>query len=163
MVDGEVTNIAAVSRSRASELIEDFMIAANEVVARLLDKKGVASIRRVVKTPARWPRIVELAASHGTTLPAEADSLALNTFLTAQRAADPDHFADLSLAVVKLLGPGEYVVEHPGDADAGHFGLAVQAYTHSTAPNRRFADLVAQRLLKAVLAGTSRVRIRTRR
>jgi exoribonuclease R len=105
-----------------------------------------------VRTPERWERIVELAARLGGKLPAQADSKALNDFLIQRKAADPDHFADLSLAVVKLMGPGEYVLERPGDVEQGHFGLAVQDYTHSTAPNRRFADLVAQRLLKAVLA-----------
>ena len=129
------------------------MIAANEIVARLLEARRVSSIRRVVRTPKRWDRIVELAATLGRTLPATPDSKALNEFLIARKAADPDHFADLSLAVIKLMGPGEYVLERPGDANAGHFGLAVEDYTHSTAPNRRFADLVTQRLVKAVLAG----------
>jgi exoribonuclease-2 len=106
----------------------------------------------VVKTPERWSRIVELAGRQGEQLPVVADSKALNEFLMKRKAADPEHFADLSLAVIKLMGPGEYVLERPGDAEQGHFGLAVQDYTHSTAPNRRFADLVSQRLLKAVLA-----------
>ena len=152
VVDGQVAGLEAERKSRASELIEDFMIAANEVVARMLEARQVSSIRRVVKTPKRWPRLVELAASFGTRLPAEPDSKALNEFLLARKQADPDHFADLSLAVVKLMGPGEYVLERPGDPGVGHFGLAVQDYTHSTAPNRRFADLVTQRLVKAVLA-----------
>jgi exoribonuclease R len=112
----------------------------------------VSSIRRIVKTPERWNRIVELAGQQGEHLPAEPDSKALNEFLMKRKAADPDHFADLSLAVIKLMGPGEYVLERPGDPEQGHFGLAVQDYTHSTAPNRRFADLVTQRLIKAVLA-----------
>jgi exoribonuclease R len=128
------------------------MIAANEVAARLLESNKVSSIRRVVKTPERWGRIVELAAKQGEQLPAEPDSKALNEFLIKRKTADPDRFADLSLAVIKLMGPGEYVLERPGDPEQGHFGLAVQDDTHSTAPNRRFADLVTQRLLKAVLA-----------
>jgi exoribonuclease-2 len=140
-------------KNRATELIEDFMIAANETVARTLEQKNVASIRRVVKTPERWDRIVQLAAQHGEQLPAQPDSKALNDFLTKCHAADPDHFPDLSLAVVKLMGPGEYVLQRPGDAGQGHFGLAVQNYTHSTAPNRRFADLLTQRLIKTMLAG----------
>jgi exoribonuclease-2 len=117
----------------------------------MLDSNKVSSIRRVVKTPERWPRIVELAAKLGGQLPSVPDSKALNHFLIQRKAADPDHFADLSLAVIKLMGPGEYVLERPGDPEQGHFGLAVQDYTHSTAPNRRFADLVTQRLIKAVL------------
>src|ERR1700682_4297514 len=128
------------------------MIAANEVVARMLETNNVSSIRRVVKTPERWGRIVELAAKEGDQLPADPDSKALNEFLIKRKAADPDYFADLSLAIIKLMGPGEYVLERSGDPEQGHFGLAVQDYTHSTAPNRRFADLVTQRLVKAVLA-----------
>ena len=107
----------------------------------------------MVKTPERWDRIVALAAQQGGKLPAQPDSKALNDFLQARKAADPDRFADLSLAVIKLMGPGEYVLERPGEPAPGHFGLAVQNYTHSTAPNRRFADVVTQRLVKAVLAG----------
>lgn len=152
MLNQEV-QIEKQEKNRATELIEDFMIAANETVARTLDQKNVPSIRRVVKTPERWDRIVELAARQGGQLPSQPDSKALNDFLTQRRAADPDHFADLSLAVVKLMGPGEYVLQRPGDAAQGHFGLAVQNYTHSTAPNRRFADLLTQRLIKAMLAG----------
>ena len=106
-----------------------------------------------MKTPERWDRIVQLAATHGGHLPAQPDSKALNDFLLQRKQADPDHFADLSLAVIKLIGPGEYVLERPGDPEQGHFGLAVQDYTHSTAPNRRFADVVTQRLLKAYVAG----------
>lgn len=140
-------------RNRATELIEDFMIAANGVVARALET--VSSIRRVVRTPKRWDRIVQLAAEQGAQLPAVADSKALNDFLQARRDADPDHFADLSLAVIKLMGPGEYIVERPGDPEQGHFGLAVDDYTHSTAPNRRFADLVTQRVMKAFLASAA--------
>jgi VacB/RNase II family 3'-5' exoribonuclease len=150
VLNDKVVDVVKQEKNRATELIEDFMIAANEVVARMLEK--VSSIRRIVKTPERWSRIVELAAKQGEQLPAEPDSKALNEFLVKRKAADPDHFADLSLAVIKLMGPGEYVLERPGDPEQGHFGLAVQDYTHSTAPNRRFADLVTQRLIKAVLA-----------
>src|ERR1700674_2391201 len=147
-----VVEVVRQEKNRATELIEDFMIAANGVVARMLDAHNVSSIRRVVRTPERWGRIVELAAKQGERLPADPDSKALNEFLIKRKAADPDHFADLSLAVIKLMGPGEYVLERPGDPEQGHFGLAVLDYTHSTAPNRRFADLVTQRLIKAVLA-----------
>jgi exoribonuclease-2 len=150
--DGKVSDLVKQEKNRATELIEDFMIAANEVVACMLDASKVSSIRRVVKSPERWDRIVELAGKQGDQLPAEPDSKALNEFLIKRKAADPDHFADLSLAIIKLMGPGEYVLERPGDPEQGHFGLAVQDYTHSTAPNRRFADLVTQRLIKAVLA-----------
>ncbi len=152
ILNEKIVDLVKQEKNRATELIEDFMIAANEVVARMLDGNKVSSIRRVVKTPERWPRIVELAAKQGGQLPAVPDSKALNDFLIQRKAADPDHFADLSLAVIKLMGPGEYVLERPGDPEQGHFGLAVQDYTHSTAPNRRFADLVTQRLIKAVLA-----------
>ncbi len=140
-------------KNRATELIEDFMIAANGAVAQQLEASRIPSIRRVVKTPERWDRIVELASQHGAKLPTQPDSKALNDFLVQQKAADPDRFADLSLAVIKLIGPGEYVVERPGEPAPGHFGLAVQNYTHSTAPNRRFADMVAQRLVKSMLSG----------
>jgi len=146
-----VVDIAKQEKNHATELIEDFMIASNEVVARILEAKRVSSIRRIVKTPERWDRIVALAAATGDKLPTNPDSKALNNFLVKRKAADPDHFADLSLAVIKLMGPGEYVLERPGDPEQGHFGLAVQDYTHSTAPNRRFADLVTQRLIKAAL------------
>jgi VacB/RNase II family 3'-5' exoribonuclease len=152
MLNDKVVDVVKQEKNRATELIEDFMIAANEVVARMLETNKVSSIRRVVKTPERWGRIVELAAKQGEQLPAEPDSKALNDFLIKRKAADPDHFADLSLAVIKLMGPGEYVLERPEDPEQGHFGLAVEDYTHSTAPNRRFADLVTQRLIKAVLA-----------
>jgi exoribonuclease-2 len=138
-------------RNRATDLIEDFMIAANGVVARMLDK--VSSLRRIVRTPERWDGIVRLAAAQGESLPPQPDSKALNDFLLKRKAADPDHFPDLSLAVIKLMGPGQYVLERPGDPEPGHFGLAVQDYTHSTAPNRRFPDVVTQRLVKAVLDG----------
>ncbi len=151
MLDDQVIDVVKQQKNRATELIEDFMIAANGVVARQLEK--VSSLRRIVRTPERWDRIVQLAATKGEKLPPQPDSKALNDFLVRRKAADPDHFADVSLAVIKLIGPGEYVVERPGDVPPGHFGLAVQDYTHSTAPNRRFADVVTQRLLKALLAG----------
>jgi exoribonuclease-2 len=152
MSAGDIVGIRDQEKNRASELIEEFMIAANGTVARMFQAKKVSSIRRVVRTPERWDRIVQLAAQQGGHLPPQPDAKALNDFLMQRKATDPDHFADLSLAVVKLLGPGEYVLERPGDSETGHFALSVQDYTHSTAPNRRFPDLVSQRLLKAVLA-----------
>ncbi len=139
--------------NRAKDLIEDFMIAANGVTARYLSSKELPSIRRVVRTPDRWDRIVEIAAEHEFRLPHAPDSEALEGFLTKEKAADPLRFPDLSLAVVKLLGAGEYTAELPGDAAPGHFGLAVKDYAHSTAPNRRYTDLVTQRLLKAAMEG----------
>ncbi len=148
---GEVQGINTRKKNRASDLIENFMVAANGVMARALQDAKVSSIRRVVKTPERWPRIVELAAQHGETLPAEPDSGALNEFLQKRKAADPDRYADVSLAVVKLMGPGEYVLARSGEEAPGHFALAAHDYTHSTAPNRRFADTVTQRLIKSVL------------
>jgi len=151
VLNQQVVDVVKQEKNRATELIEDFMIAANGVVARMLEK--VSSLRRIVKTPEKWDGIVRLAAAAGETLPARADSKALNDFLLQRKAADPDHFADLSLAVIKLMGPGQYVLERPGDPEQGHFGLAVQDYTHSTAPNRRFADVVTQRLIKAMLDG----------
>jgi VacB/RNase II family 3'-5' exoribonuclease len=140
-------------KNRAKALIEDFMIAANGVTARYLARKGFPSFRRVLRAPERWARIVELAAGLGETLPRDPDALALERFLARRREADPARFPDLSLSVVKLLGSGEYALELPGERAAGHFGLAVRDYTHSTAPNRRFPDLVTQRVLKAALAG----------
>ena len=140
--------------NRAKDLIADFMIAANGVTARYLSSKRFASLRRVVRTPKRWDAIVELAGQHGFKLPDEPDPRPLNEFLVKQKAADPLRFPDLSLSVIKLMGPGEYVADCPGDAaPPGHFGLAVGDYTHSTAPNRRYPDIVTQRLLKAALAG----------
>jgi exoribonuclease-2 len=154
--DGDEIRALAIERkNRAKELIEDFMIAANGVTARYLEAKGVPSLRRVVRAPKRWDRIIAVAAQYGVRLPAEPDSLALARFLAQRRTADPVRFPDLSLTIVKLLGPGEYAVELPGEAAPGHFGLAVRDYTHSTAPNRRYPDLITQRLLKAALAGTS--------
>ena len=153
VLNEQIVDLQKQEKNRATELIEDFMIAANGVVARTLEEARIASIRRVVKTPERWDRIVALAAQQGGKLPVQPDSRALNDFLQSRKAADPDHFADLSLAVIKLMGPGEYVLERPGEPSPGHFGLAVQDYTHSTAPNRRFADIVTQRLIKSLLAG----------
>ena len=151
ILNDQVVDMEKQQKNHATELIEDFMIAANGVVARMLER--VSSLRRIVKQPERWDRIVQLAATFGEKLPPDPDSKALNDFLLKRKASDPDHFADLSLAVIKLIGPGEYVLERPGDPSPGHFGLAVQDYTHSTAPNRRFPDIVTQRLIKAVLAG----------
>ena len=151
MLNDQVIDVVKQQKNHATELIEDFMVAANGVVARYLEK--VSSLRRIVRTPKRWDRIVQLAATKGEKLPAQPDSKALNDFLLRRKAADPDHFADLSLAVIKLIGPGEYILEKAGEPAPGHFGLAVQDYTHSTAPNRRFVDVVTQRLIKAVLAG----------
>ena len=145
-------DIVTLKKNRATSLIEEFMVAANGVAARTFEDAGVASIRRIVRTPKRWDRMVEVAQALGTTLPAEPDSKALNDFLLAQTQKDPDHFPDLSLTVVKLMGPGEYVLVKPNEPSPGHFGLAVQDYTHSTAPNRRFPDIVTQRLMKALLA-----------
>ena len=153
LVGDQITDIKTEAKNRASGLIEELMVAANECVARLFSEKKVSSIRRVVKTPERWDRMVELAAKVGDHLPPQPDSKALNDLLMRRKAADPDHFQDVSLAVIKLMGPGEYVVQKPGEPEQGHFGLAVQDYTHSTAPNRRFADIVTQRLLKSLLGG----------
>ncbi len=140
-------------KNRAKDLIEDFMVAANGVTARFLESKKSPSIRRVVRTPKRWDRIVEIAQEYQFPLPAGPDSKALENFLVKQRAADPVRFPDLSLAVIKLLGSGEYIAEHPQENAPGHFGLAVKDYTHSTAPNRRYTDILTQRLLKAALDG----------
>jgi exoribonuclease-2 len=154
LFDGDtVSGLAAERRNRAKELIEDFMIAANGTIARFLEGKRLPAMRRVVRSPERWQRIVDLAQSLETRLPAEPDAAALNAFLLARRAADPTRFPDLSLSVIKLLGKGEYAVSLPGQAVTGHFGLAVSEYTHSTAPNRRYPDLITQRLLKSALAG----------
>jgi len=154
--DGDkLKDLAAETRNRAKDIIEDFMIAANGVTARYLASKKFPSLRRVVRVPKRWDRIIELAAERGTTLPKEPDAKALDQFLVAAKAADPLRFPDLSLSVIKLLGAGEYVVQLPGGSVAGHFGLAVKDYAHSTAPNRRYPDLITQRLLKAAVAGSS--------
>ncbi len=154
LFDGDnVVDLAVDKKNRARELIEDFMIAANGVTARFLAEKGVPALRRVVRSPERWQRIAAVAAEHGESLPPEPDSRALEEFLARRRRADPLRFPDLSLVIIKLMGSGEYVVERPGQTAAGHFGLAVRDYTHSTAPNRRYPDLITQRLLKAVLSG----------
>ena len=151
--DGEVKDLVVARHNPAMDIIESFMVAANVAMARHLKDRQRLSIRRVVRTPKRWERIVELAATLHFKLPVDPEPKPLQEFLDAQQRADPAHFPDLSLAVVKLLGPGEYIVEAPGRELEGHFGLAVQDYTHSTAPNRRYADLITQRLLKAVVAG----------
>jgi VacB/RNase II family 3'-5' exoribonuclease len=151
--DGDtLKDLDAESRNRAKDLIEDFMIAANGVTARHLASQKFPSLRRVVRIPKRWDRIVELAAERDFTLPQEPDSKALEQFLAAAKAADPLRFPDLSLSVIKLMGSGEYVAELPGSSPVGHFGLAVRDYAHSTAPNRRYPDLITQRLLKAAIA-----------
>jgi len=151
--DGALADLRPDEKNRAKQLIEDFMIAANGVTARYLAAKGLPSLRRVLRTPKRWDRIAALAAESGERLPLTPDVAALDDFLNKRRNVDPLHFADISLAVVKLLGSGEYALQAPGQPAEGHFGLAVRDYAHSTAPNRRFPDLVAQRLLKAALAG----------
>jgi len=150
--DGDtIRELNVEKRNRAKDLIEDFMIAANGVTARYLSSKKVPSLRRVVRTPKRWARIVELAREHGFDLSDTPDPEGLEMFLMKEKAGDPLRFPDLSLAIIKLLGPGEYVAELPGDTHApGHFGLAVRDYTHSTAPNRRYPDLITQRMLKSV-------------
>jgi VacB/RNase II family 3'-5' exoribonuclease len=140
-------------RNRAKDLIEDCMVGANGVTARYLEAKSFPSLRRVLKTPKRWDRIVELALTFGYALPSEPDAAALDGFLKSRRKADPERFPDLSLSVIKLLGAGEYALERPGLPSQGHFALAVHDYTHSTAPNRRFPDLITQRLLKAAISG----------
>jgi exoribonuclease-2 len=151
--EGEVVDLVHEKKNRARELIEDFMIGANGVAARFLDKRGYPSVRRVVREPKRWSRIVETAAEYGHALPSEPDPRALSGFLAERRKSDPLRFPDLSLTVVKLLGAGEYVLDLPGRDAAGHFGLAVRDYAHSTAPNRRFPDVLIQRLMKAAILG----------
>lgn len=152
--EGEkVIDIRQQVQNRARQLIEEVMIATNGCSARFLESQGGASMRRVVRSPERWLRIAEVAKSYGETLPGEPDSKALEAFLAKRHKADPLRFPDLSLVIVKLMGSGEYVVETPGGPPIGHFGLAVRDYTHSTAPNRRFPDLITSRLLKAALAG----------
>ncbi len=145
--DGDqISDLVVEERNRAKEIIENFMIAANGVTARFLTSKKFPSIRRVVRIPKRWERIVEVASENGFTLPEEPDSKALEEFLMRQKTSDPLRFPDLSLAVIKLLGAGEYMAELPDDIAPGHFGLAVKDYSHSTAPNRRYTDLITQRL-----------------
>jgi exoribonuclease-2 len=150
---GEVIRLDIKRHNRAQSIIESFMIAANTSMAEFLQEKGVPSLRRVVGTPERWPQIVKLAASFGATLQSQPDARALSDFLTRRKAADPENYAELSLSVLKMLGGGDYKVEAPGLEQEGHFGLAVHDYTHSTAPNRRYTDLITQRCLKAVMAG----------
>ncbi len=149
----ELTDLRSDAANRAKDLIEDLMVAANTATTRYLESRGLPSLRRVLRSPERWARIVELAAQSGERLPPAPDARALQEFLTRRHAAEPARFADLSLSVVKLLGSGEYVAELPGQPSYGHFGLAVKDYTHSTAPNRRYPDLATQRLLKAGFAG----------
>jgi exoribonuclease II len=154
---GLLSDLQPQQKNRAHELIEDLMIAANGVTARYLAAHRAPSLRRVLRTPKRWDRIVALATEMGDVLPDAPSAVALSEFLARRHAAHPESFADLSLCVIKLLGRGEYVLEVPGEAPIGHFGLAVSDYTHSTAPNRRFPDLVTQRLVKAALAGRAPV------
>jgi exoribonuclease-2 len=151
--DGRLVDLRADEKNRAKDLIAELMIAANGATARFLDQHGFPSLRRFLQAPQRWDRIEALAAAHGGRLPDEPDAAALDRFLSESRQADPAGFADLSLAVVKLLGAGEYLAAAPGRPGQGHFGLAVHDYAHTTAPNRRFPDLVMQRLVKAALAG----------
>ena len=149
----EIRELEVEKRNRAKEIIEEFMIAANGVTARYLSSRKFPSLRRVVRTPKRWERIVEIAQEHGSKLPSHPDSRALEDFLMKEKTADPLRFPDLSLSIIKLMGAGEYIADSPGDtAPSGHFGLAVRDYTHSTAPNRRYPDLITQRLLKAAMA-----------
>lgn len=151
--DGRVAALIPQDHNRAHELIENFMIAANTASARFSIQQGFPSLRRIVRVPERWDRIVDLAAGLGYTLPAEPNAVALSEFLNKRKEAEPETFTDLSLTIIKLLGSGEYVVEIPGDTPIGHFGLAVRDYTHSTAPNRRYPDIITQRLLKSSLKG----------
>jgi Exoribonuclease R len=150
-----VVGLTVRPKNRARTMIENFMVTANQAMAAYLHANGLPAIQRVVKTPARWPRIVEIARGLGDDLPAEPDARALADFLARQKAADAEHFPDLSLSIVKLLGAGEYAVVRPDEKSEGHFGLAANDYTHSTAPNRRFVDLITQRLLKAGLINAS--------
>ena len=152
-LDGVLSDLRADVGNRAKDMIAAFMIAANGVSARYLDRKGSPSLRRLLREPARWDKIVSIATGLGETLPAAPSALALDAFLGKRRAAAPDKFAELSLSIVKLLGSGEYTMTRPGQPSIGHFGLAVNDYTHSTAPNRRYPDLITHRLLKAAMAG----------
>ena len=156
LFDGDrITDIRQQPQNRARQLIEELMIATNGCTARFLAAQGSASMRRVVRSPERWLRIVEIAQSYGSSLPSRPDGQALEAFLAEQHRIDPLRFPDLSLVIVKLMGSGEYVVERPHGPPIGHFGLAVQDYMHSTAPNRRYPDLITLRLLKAALAGAN--------
>jgi exoribonuclease R len=150
-----LTDLRPDESNRAKQLIEEFMVAANGVTAKFLADKKLTSLRRVLRDPERWDRIVALAGQYGEQLPAQPNALALNAFLAKRRHADPILYPDLSLSIIKLLGSGEYVADLPGQAVAGHFGLAVSDYAHSTAPNRRFPDLITQRILKAALNGAA--------
>jgi exoribonuclease-2 len=155
IVDGQVVDLRQSKRNNARLLIEDFMIAANGATARFLAKRGFPSIRRVVRSPERWDRIERIAEELGERLPPDPDARALEEFLRRRRKADPVRFPDLSLSIVKAMGAGEYLVEEATDAPTGHFGLAVKDYTHSTAPNRRYPDLITHRMVKAALANTA--------
>ncbi len=154
IADGHVVSVHDVIQNRAMYLIEDLMVAANGVMARALRKGGRSGLQRVVRVPQRWDRIVALAAEHNSELPANPDSDALNNFLAQLRKTDPDHYPDVAVAVIKLMGPGEYMLMKPDDDPTGHFGLAAHDYTHSTAPNRRFPDIVTQRVLHAMMENT---------
>jgi exoribonuclease-2 len=151
--DGKIVDLEVVQKNRARDLIEDFMITSNVAIAKYLEANGRSGIRRVVREPKRWGRIAELASRYGVTLPDDPDSVALAAFIIERRKADPDRFPDLSLSIVKLMGRGIYALDLPGKDPGGHFGLATHDYSHATAPNRRYADLVTQRLVKASLAG----------
>jgi exoribonuclease-2 len=151
IVNNSVRGFNIIQQTPARDIIESFMVAANVAMAQFLRARNSLCLRRVVRTPKRWDRIQAIAAEAGTKLPDAPDSKALSEFLAQRKEVDPDHFPEVSLAVLKSLGPGEYVAEHPGDEHEGHFGLAVEDYTHSTAPNRRYADLIMQRLLKAAI------------
>jgi exoribonuclease-2 len=153
--DGGVKELRVTPHTVANDIIESFMVAANVGMAEFLKQRGSPAIRRVVKTPKRWDRIQAIAARFGVKLPDTPEPRALSEFLAARKSAAPEHFPELSLSIVKLLGPGEYIVESPGAEHEGHFGLAVQDYTHSTAPNRRYTDIITQRLLKSVVGGTA--------
>jgi exoribonuclease-2 len=153
LFDGEkMTNIRQQIQNRARQLIEELMIATNGCTSRFLSKQGIHSMRRVVRSPERWLKIVEVALKYGTRLPGEPDAQALELFLAKQHKEDPIRFPDLSLVIVKLMGSGEYIVEDPNKMGVGHFGLAVTDYMHSTAPNRRYPDIITLRLIKSVLA-----------
>ena len=154
-LDGVLTDLRADVGNRAKDMIAGFMIAANGVSARYLDRKGSPSLRRLLRVPERWDKIVSIAAGLGEALPSSPSALALDAFLGKRRAAAPDKFPELSLSIVKLLGSGEYAMTRPGQPVVGHFGLAVNDYTHSTAPNRRYPDLITHRLLKAAMVGAA--------
>ena len=151
--DDTILDLAVPGDNRARHLIEDFMISANGAMVDFLESKKIPVIQRIVRTPRNWQGIVDLAKAVHETLPPQPDQKALSKFLMRRKEADPDHFPDLSLAIVKLLGPGEYITQEPGQPSSGHFGLAVMDYTHATAPNRRYVDVIIQRLLKSLLEG----------